>query len=145
MVECEFNSHVLRVLIEECEFNSHVLWVLIEQCDFNSRVLKVLMEGCDFNSHVLWILIEEYDFNSHVLRVLIEECDLGNSRNCKGGKVTCKINLIDINNLSKHSNIYTYEKAVNSLDLKCRAGKQLDKYVTTLNIYIKHMDINKSQ
>ena len=29
--------------MEECDFNSHVLGVLIEECDFNSHVLRVLM------------------------------------------------------------------------------------------------------
>ena len=29
--------------MEECDFNSHVLGILIEECDFNSHVLRVLM------------------------------------------------------------------------------------------------------
>ena len=51
MEECDFNNHVLGVLMEECDFNNHVLGVLMEECDFNNHVLGVLMEECDFNSH----------------------------------------------------------------------------------------------
>ena len=34
--------------MEACDFNSHVIGVLIEEYDFISHVLEVLMEGCDF-------------------------------------------------------------------------------------------------
>ena len=66
MEGCDFNSHVLRVLIEECDFNSHVLWILIEEYDFNSTCtvkictctvkLKQLVRINSFTSHFVFLI-----------------------------------------------------------------------------------------